>query len=262
MNRSISKTKKVKDIIAPLNTIPLLKQDVRHSLTLCSKSAIYSCSQITCSKSGPLVDIPYCVTYSDNTKLLVSLTKCPYMYFQPNGHNVTQRDEIILPRNLSQLNNYMCGLLNSKGLVCSECADGFGPSVTSFGYKCANYTDAAWYGVPLFLFLEFIPITVFYLIILVFQISVTSTPMLCFIMYAQIVTFIFDSGSSTTPLLQKIIPKEDWNRRLDIGIGLLLYRVFNLEFGNYLIPPFCMSSKLKFIHRPVLGISRHSILYS
>ena len=26
----------------------------------------------------------------------------------------------------------MCGPLNRKGLVCSECANGFGPSVTSF----------------------------------------------------------------------------------------------------------------------------------
>ena len=249
MNRSFFKTEEVKDGIAPLNIIPLLKQDTQYSLTLCSKPAIYSCSQITCSKSGPLVDIPYCVTYSDNTKLL-SLTKCPY--FQPNGHNVTQCDKIILPRNLSQLNDYMCGPLNRKGLVCSECANGFGPSVTSFGYKCANCTDAR-YGVPLFLLLEFFPITVFYLIILVFQISVTSAPMPCFIMYAQFIIQVFDSGTSTTPLLQKIIPKEDWNRRLYIGIGLLLYRVFNLEFGHYLIPPFCVSSKLKSIHLACFG---------
>ena len=249
MNRSFSKTEEVKDGIAPLNTIPPLKQDTQHSLTLCSKPAIYGCSQITCSKSGPLVDIPYCVTYSDNTKLL-SLTKCPY--FQPNRHNVTQRDKIILPRNLSQLNDYMCGPLNRKGLVCSECANGFGPSVTSFGYKCANCTDA-WYRLPLFLFLEFIPITVFYLIILVFQIRVTSAPMPCFIMYAQFVVIALDSSTSTTPLLQNIIPKEEWNSRLDMRIGLLLYRVFNLEFGHYLIPPFCISRKLKSIHLACLG---------
>ena len=146
----------------------------------------------------------------------------------------------------------MCGRLNRKGLVCSECADGFGPSVTSFRYKCANCTDA-WYGVPLFLFLEFVPITVFYLIILVFQISVTSVPMPCFVMYAQFVITAFDSSTSTTPLLQRIIPKEDWDSRLDIKIGLLLYRVFNLEFGHYLIPPFCISSKLKSIHLACLG---------
>ena len=212
---------------------------------LCPNS-VYIFDQLRCLKSGPQLMRDYCVTYNENTKV-ISIFNCPY--FQRNCYNMTQSGWTILPKNLSQLNDYMCGRLNRKGLMCSECADGFGPS---FRYKCANCTDA-WYGVPLFLFLEFVPITVFYLIILVFQISVTSSPMPCFIMYAQIVIFIFDSGSSTTPLLQKIITKEDWNRRLDIGIGLLLYRVFNLEFGHYLIQPSCISSKFKSIHLACLG---------
>ena len=121
-------------------------------------------------------------------KATVNYYRCPY--YQHNGYNVTTPGYTQLPRNLSQLNDYMCGPLNRKGLVCNKCADGFGPSVTSFGYKCANCTDA-WYGVPLFLIIEFVPITVFYLVILVFQISVTSAPMPCFIMFAQWVVASF-----------------------------------------------------------------------
>ena len=34
---------------------------------------------------------------------------------------------ISLPENVSELNDYMCGPMNRKGLVCSECIDGFGP---------------------------------------------------------------------------------------------------------------------------------------
>ena len=56
-----------------------------------------------------------------------------------------------------------------KGHLCSECVDGFGPSVTSFGYRCVNCTDV-WYRVLLFLFIKFVPITVLYLII--FYISI------------------------------------------------------------------------------------------
>ena len=106
-------------------------------------------------------------------------------------------DVIHLPMNLSQLNDYICGPMNRKGLVCSECADGFGPSVTSFEYKCANCSDMK-YAVSLFLFLEFVPLTIFYAICLAFQISVTSAPMPCFIMYryAQIIIATFDSATS------------------------------------------------------------------
>ena len=128
----------------------------------------------------------------------------------------------------------MCSPLNRKGLVCSECADGFGPSVTLFGYKCVC-TDA-WYGVPLFLFLEFVSITLLYLIILVFQISVTSAPMPCFIMYAQFIAITFDSSNFASPLV--LILTFNLRNDLDCGfynkIVLLLYRVFNLEFGRYL----------------------------
>ena len=75
----------------------------------------------------------------------------------------------------------------------------------------------------------------------------------CFIMYAQIIVITFDSATPDTPILKKIIPKEQWDRRLDMHIILLLYRVINLEFGHYLLPPYCLSSKLKFIHVAYLG---------
>ena len=43
----------------------------------------------------------------------------------------------------------------------------------------------------------------------------------CFIMYAQIIVITFDSATSTTPTLYKIIRKESWYHRLDIKITLL-----------------------------------------
>ena len=98
-----------------------------------------------------------------------SLSLDVHNYFELDGYKLSIPGWIQIPRNLSQLDDYMCGPLNRKGLVCSECADGFGPSVTSFGYtKCTNCSNA-WYGVLLFLFLKFVPITVFYLFILTFK---------------------------------------------------------------------------------------------
>ena len=230
-------------------------QDINQtdSHLLCSES-VYKFDQLYCNHSTPLLTIGNCITYNDKTKSL-SIFKCPY--FQINCYNATNYGSknhyvIHLPLNVSQLNDHMCGPMNRKGLVCSECADGFGPSVTSFEYKCANCNEMR-YAVPLFLFLEFAPLTIFYVICLVFQISVTSAPMPCYIMYAQIIVATFDSATSVTPSLKKVIPKEEWNRKLDLHIILLLYRVLNLEFGHYLLPTYCLSSRLKFIHVTYLG---------
>ena len=150
------------------------------------------------------------------------------------------------------MTSYMCGPLNRKGLVCSECSDGFGPSVTSFGYKCANCTDA-WYGVPLFLVVEFVPITVFYLIILVFQISVTSAPMPCFVMYAQCIVITFYMCLFSEFTLRQVIFADLVNLGLDMKIIATLYGVLNLDFFSLILPPFCVSENVKTIHLAFSG---------
>ena len=218
----------------------------QHSQLLCSESYYYD--TFHCWTGEPILGAGYCATYSDYTKL-VSILDCPY--FQPNGYNYTTPRSILFPKNLSQLNDYMCGPLNRTGLVCSECADGFGPSVTSFGYKCVNCTNA-WYGVPLFLFLEFVPITVFYLIVLVFQISVTSAPMPCFIISSQFIIATFDLFIMQDRQRPQVIT-DHWDLRLDMKIVFSFYHIFNLNFFQNLLAPYCVSNKLKFIHIAFLG---------
>ena len=190
MTTQLSSTKVTdKKFVFSSNSSSAVLED-HYSQTLCSELN-YNCFRIDCSQNGPLLHYGYCATFSEGTNLL-SLSSCHY--FEPNGYNITSSKQILLPRNLSQLTYYMCGPLNRKDLVCSVCADGFGPSVTSFGYRCVNCTQSnPWYGMPLFLFITFVPITVFYFTVLVFQIKILSAPMPCFTMYAQFVVLEFDS---------------------------------------------------------------------
>ena len=224
-------------------------QSMPQSFCVNSTTKVFNVSLITCTQSGPLLRLGYCATYDAVSKLL-SIADCPYS--QSSGYEMTTDGYIRLPRNLSQLNEYMCAPLNRKGIVCSECADGFGPSVTSFGYKCANCTNV-WYGVPLFLFLEFVPITVFFIIILAFRISVTSPPMPCFIAYAQcIVVGVYLSVFSDNDFKFIVYNNQD-HLRLDMKIIHTLYGVFNLDFLRLVLPTFCISSHFRSIHLAFLG---------
>ena len=111
-----------------------------------------------------------------------------------------------------------------------------------------NCTDA-WYRVPLFLFLEFVPVTIFYLVILVFQISITSAPLPCFIMYVQFIVIALDSNVSLQTFLNNNL-----DFRLDMKIVLSLYGLFNLDFFRYsILPPYCISSAIKPIYLASLG---------
>ena len=78
----------------------------KHFQLLCVNSS-YNCHwRITCTDSGPLLPPGYCATYNEKTKIL-SDAVCPYT--QLNSYNMSSSGQIVLPRNLSQLNDYMCG---------------------------------------------------------------------------------------------------------------------------------------------------------
>ena len=150
---------------------------------------------------------------------------------------------IKLPHNISELNDYMCGPMNRKGFLCEECIDNFSVSMTSIGNKCTNCIDA-WYGIPLYLAIELVPITAFYLFILVFQIHITSPPIVSFILYSQTVMFVLTIDRP--PPLEKVVPQHE--RNFLFNLNLFLYSPWNLDFLRYILPPFCVFEGLNMKH--------------
>ena len=198
---------------------------------------------LECSERRVLMNAEYCLTNEvDGTLNFVG--RCSTYLI---NKNVIMVDGIYiqLPDNISQLNDYMCGPMNRKGRICSECIDGFAPSFTSFGYECSNCTGS-WYGIPLYLFLEFVPITIFYLAVLVFQISITSSPMTFCVFYSQAVCYMV----TQIPFLMFF--KSSYTYTV-VKILTVLHGIWNLDFFRYVLPPFCVSSSLKNIHILFLG---------
>ena len=201
-------------------------------------------SELKCTDSeGARVEFGYCITY-DKNKQTFEFGNCHYFQAK-QGNQITEQGYVVLPDNVSELNDYMCGLMNRKGPLCSECIDGFGLALTSTGFTCCNCTNA-WYGIPLYLLVEFIPITVLYFVILTFQINITSAPMTCFILYSHILFF-----------------ELHYDRRLPVGrltyqlgkklsILRVVYGTMNLDILRFIVPSFCVSSKLQFIHISLL----------
>jgi len=110
-----------------------------------------------------------------------------YNYQKPSDHLYLE-----LSTTISHLNDFMCGPLNRKGLLCSDCLDGFGHAVFTTGSACENCTGQSYFRIALHLLLELVPITAFYLLILVFQIRVTSAPLNGFILYSQAVVIAYN----------------------------------------------------------------------
>ena len=189
---------------------------------------------ITCKENNCTIPIGHCMTYDESAQTL-SYASCPFLL----------NDELMmtLPWNVSELNEYMCASHNREGRVCSECIEGFGPSLTSLGYECQN-CSGNWQGLSLFFLLEFGPITVFYVIVLVFQISFTSAPVTGFVMYSQIIMFelILRDGPQ-----MRYMMAEGSSFSTFIQVIATFFGIWNLDFFWYIIPPFCVSSKFKLI---------------
>ena len=222
-----------------------------------------------CEGEIAYADTRHILTYDAN-KQIISAFKMRHEYLE--GYNLTLTNDgsygILLPNNISELNQYMCGPLNRKNYLCSDCKSGYGPGIVSESASCVNmcyYCDAenTWYKSLLYLCLSFIPLAVFYLLILVFQVRFTSAPVTCFIICSQLIVLAFheECGVASTVSVFSQIKYTDKGTTLRMGTKILLtlYGVFNLDFFHYILPPFCISSQLRPIH--VFSLGYISVFY-
>lgn len=157
---------------------------------------------------------------------------------------------------LSQVTSFTCGAYNREGLLCSQCKPGYGPAVYAFSLMCVKCTSST-KGWILYLSLVLLPITIFYLLIIVLNIRVTSPPFTAFVFMCQTYCNVerthtalgmkvssLSRGSSTNILLHTV---------------RILCGIWNLDFFRFLIPPFCVSSKLSNIQ--ALYLEHFYIIY-
>lgn len=103
------------------------------------------------------------------------------------------------------------------------------------------------YHFTLYLFLEFVPITLFYLAVLIFQISMISSPTTYCVMYSQLVVYCFTINSTS------VILRLGYAQKIFVKILLMFYGIWNLDFFRSILPPFCVSPNLNNIHVVFLG---------
>ena len=206
---------------------------------------------VKCTEQGINLRVGHCMTYEEEEGVIY-LAHCNYF----NGNFSTSDNGRYIQlsvKNASELNDAMCGPMNRKGRLCSECNEdlNFGPSIISLGLVCSNCTGA-WYGVPLYLFLEFVPITVFYIIILFFRVNITSTPMVAFVVYSQIIVSTFLAHGFDLKF-------ENPTAYYFVHAFVIFYGFWNLDFFRFILPPFCVSPALRNIH--IIAIDYVSAFY-
>lgn len=192
---------------------------------------IVECDNVTMET---MLSVNYCMTYDENTGE-VSVGSCPYNFYRVSLNTLS----VSLPINSSDLNEFICGSLNREGPLCGRCKSGFGLSPTSEHVNCSVCTEdtnvCGWYLLTDFMFQ-----TIFFLVLVVFKISVTSPALNAYILYSQIVSFTY-----IRPLATAVLKSHDVSFLYEFAqTAIAAYNIWALNFFTLVIPPTCLDENL------------------
>ena len=135
--------------------------------------------------------------------------------------------------NLSEQEERTCGYLHRQGRLCGECKPNYFVSAYSYDIKCYPCTSSVWRSVVEYVFIAYLPLTIFLCVVIVFRISVTSPAMNAPVLCCQLLS----SPASLMFLLQWTRGTHGWYY---VKVLSTLYGIWNLDFFRSLIPPICL----------------------
>ena len=165
----------------------------------------------------------YCITFDVGT-CSTEVGRCIY---NCNNLNDTDLSDMVyhkVPSNVSMLNSLVCDKFRRTGTLCGECKNDTFPLAYSFNLSCVNCTDLT-AGRVKYVLVAFVPLTVFYFLIVLFHINIMSSHIYGFIIFSQGISM---------PVLSRVflLALEETPPRYSIIMKILgtLYGIWNLDF--------------------------------
>ena len=181
---------------------------------------------VTCN---PNIQQGYWMGFCSRNSTKLCTTFCPYGFCSYHGMNPNTSLHP-LPSNSNLLDPQMCGPYRT-GRVCSQCAENHSVYFHSWKYSCGP-EDLCYLGWFFYLVSEILPVTLFFVIILVFNISFTNGNVNCFVFYAQILDALATNANGAI-----VFP------RFTVVLRTILtffYRPFNFDFFYLEQLSFCL----------------------
>ena len=196
-----------------------------------------------------------CISYSEvKIKGIASkeviLARCPFFAgYQLSGATIS------LPMNVNELDEAFCRKNWSRtGKLCSNCTSNRGISVFSSTYDCIKCTESVTNWL-IYIAVTFLPLTIFFLIIVIFQVGVTSPQANGYIFFSQIITIPLAElliESAWTLVLAHDNPNlHSSKHKAHILTDVLLfpYSIWSLDFFRiFFADKVCLHKSLRVIH--------------
>lgn len=168
------------------------------------------------------------------------VTGCPIGYCAFDYLNPAIR----IPRSATQsLNEYMCNGSHRMGAVCGQCQPGYAPAIntdTNYCVPCDSLSSKVnW----IYYFLAvYVPRLAVFLVIVVFNIRLSTGPLNSFILFAQVISTTVDIGEQGQAPLNTLYRSGTSAFQQSFRIP---YNFFNLNIFGNLLAPFCLHESLE-----------------
>ena len=173
-----------------------------------------------------------CVTYDSESKSTYA-GPCFYNCQLQMSNNSSFIEE--LPKNPESLiNASVCSPFHRTGLLCGDCEEEHSPLVLSYSLSCVECPDGYknWWK---FILVGFVPLTVFYLFIVVFNINVTSSRLHGVVWYSQFMS---------TPAFIRVVLldlSKDKKHLIAVKVIFAFYSMWNLDIFRSILPNICLN---------------------
>lgn len=184
----------------------------------------------------------------DDRKGALLLNKCFCMTTWPGGNSplvgtclyscnlIYPQVNVIGVNTTAEITSMTCGPFKRTGVMCGECLPGYGLPVYSYSLSCVECTQDYKFNLLKYVAVAYIPLTVFFFIVIILRISATSGYLLGYVTICQILmikafaAFLFNISQSTVHTMSMCF--------------MTVLSFWNLDFFRALYPPFCLSPHL------------------
>ena len=167
----------------------------------------------------------FCMTY-DNKDNITVVGKCIFPF------KALYSSYVKVPQNVSKLEE-KCHTFNRRGRLCGQCRENFHIPTYSFDFKCMKCTSGVLSNVIWYVAVAFVPLTVFFLVIFLFRINVSSPQFNSMVAICQLITNPFHIRSLLF-----------WTKGTQFSVFAKIlttvYGIWNLDFFRTVIPPICL----------------------
>ena len=157
-------------------------------------------------------------------------------------YSCSRKYMIDIPHKLSELDNFTCRHDQKRtGQLCGNCITNHSPPVYSYSIACVSCNPNKHYWVR-YVAVAFLPLTIFYFIVLAFRISAVAPKLQCYILVSQVIAMPTHIRYLYA-LQNKYIQSHTLQIKL-VEVGISMFSIWNLDFFRAIYHPFCIHPKM------------------